>query len=367
MLFLEKFWFNIEFLSQIQIYIVCIIRFYYFKIRMKKVWVLFSFILFAWVTSAYFPWKSERTCDDNTDVELKDACEIEKSFLKFTETTGTREMSTTCCSYLEHDPQFYYYMNNKRNAWNTESWDVQKLDDLVLNLTSKIYKTSKNKLSTLNILSSLFKSCSENWKTDKIKAVCQHFSYDFIWRNPVLSQITFEDIKSSLKTEKTLLKRTAQFSDLDENYFPVNDHYAGVLSEYMLWDYAFWIIQTYDYFKKLVTDDRINRITKLYVLKAWDTHWQDFADVWIIYSIEWLRLWFENHKISLYVPNTVEDFSTKRLTSQYELQDNGNWNLVWCYEEDYNDNSAYDLKSSKKLKISDCEKNRITINTTIGK
>ena len=58
------------------------------------------------MSSAYFPYKSEWSCSKIEGKEAREMCENEMSFAKFTETTGTREMSTTCCSYLDHDPKF---------------------------------------------------------------------------------------------------------------------------------------------------------------------------------------------------------------------------------------------------------------------
>ena len=127
---------------------------------MKKLIVFFSFIFLIWFSSAYAPRRAEWNCSTNDDEEMKSACEIEKQFFKFTETTWTRVMSTTCCTYEEHQPEFYYYFHNMRDVWEIESWNVKKLDELVLKLTSQIYSQSKNKLRTLNILSWL--SAREN-------------------------------------------------------------------------------------------------------------------------------------------------------------------------------------------------------------
>jgi hypothetical protein len=243
---------------------------------MKKFLLLLSILVWIWITSAYFPWKSERTCNNTTDEWDKNACEIEKAFTKFTETSGTREMSTTCCSFLSHYPSNYYFKNNEE--WNSESWEVMKLHDLVLNLSSKIYKNSKNKSSTLNMLSLLFKSCSEKWKNNKIKAICQYFSYDLIGRNPKLSKVELSDILKTLKDNKKLIKRTANRSDFDENYTPINYHYSVIRSMYMIWDYALWIMDWYDFFKQDSTDSLIDWM-RIMVLKAWDTHRQDFAEI----------------------------------------------------------------------------------------
>jgi hypothetical protein len=104
--------------------------------KMKKLIVFFSFIFLIWLTSAYAPRKIGLKWDCSIDdEEMKTACEIEKQFFKFTETTWTRVMSTTCCSFEEHYPQVYYYLHDMRKTWEVESWEVSKLNDLVLKLS----------------------------------------------------------------------------------------------------------------------------------------------------------------------------------------------------------------------------------------
>jgi hypothetical protein len=46
-----------------------------------------------------------------------------------------------------------------------------------------------------------------------------------IGKNPKLSTITFSDIISSLK-KNVFIRRTAQYSDFDEIYTPINYQYA---------------------------------------------------------------------------------------------------------------------------------------------
>ena len=88
-------------------------------------------------------------------------CENEMSFAKFTETTGTREMSTTCCSYLDHDPKFnlrreqvtaFGGLDKRTNEASEEiknkpdqdraliSGTVKQLTDLILKLSTQIYE-----------------------------------------------------------------------------------------------------------------------------------------------------------------------------------------------------------------------------------
>ena len=286
--------------------------------KMKKLMVLFSFIFIIWFSSAYAPRRAEWNCSTNDDEEMKSACEIEKQFFKFTETTWTRVMSTTCCTYEEHQPKFYYYFHNMRDVWEIESWNVKKLDELVLKLTSQIYSQSKNKLRTLNILSWLFNSCSEKWKTAIIKSVCNHFSYDMIWRNPKLSNITFSDIINSLKYNK-LTKRSVQFSDLDEIYTPINYHYASIRHMYMIWDYALWLLDWSDYFKN--DEENYPHWKRIVVMKAWDTLWQDFAE------IDWNIGFLDNSELTKEWNNLI--FSAKKeLWSDFYRE----WILEWKYK-----------------------------------
>ncbi|MBO4516355.1 hypothetical protein J5751_02765 [bacterium] len=139
------------------------------------------------------------------------------SFAKFTEITGTREMSTTCCGYIDHTT----------NIKNTE-----QIHDLLLKLSAQIYSESRNKQKTLNTLSNIFGTCSKKQKNTKVRAVCDEFYYDLIGINPVISKITFDDVIKSLKTNK-FIKRGIQYSDLVENYTPINYHYASIRSMYM--------------------------------------------------------------------------------------------------------------------------------------
>ena len=216
---------------------------------MKKLIVFFSFIFLIWFSSAYAPRKTELkwNCSAIDDEEMKTACEIEKQFFKFTETTWTRVMSTTCCSYEEHQPEFYYYLHNMRKTWEIDSWEVSKLNDLLLKLSSQVYAQSKDKQKSLNNLAWIFNYCSENWITTIIRSVCNHYSYDMIGKKPKLSNITFSDVISNLK-KNNFIKRTAQYSDLDEIYTPINYHYASIRHMYMLWDYALGFMDWSDYF-----------------------------------------------------------------------------------------------------------------------
>lgn len=153
------------------------------------------------MSSAYFPYKSEWKCSKIEDKEAREMCENEMSFAKFTETTGTREMSTTCCSYLDHDPNFNLRREQVTafgglDKWTAEaseeiknkpdqdraliSGSVQQLTDLILKLSAQIYEQSLNKIQTTKMLSSLFKTCSENNKNLEARIVCKYFLYDLI-------------------------------------------------------------------------------------------------------------------------------------------------------------------------------------------
>ena len=153
------------------------------------------------MSSAYFPYKSEWNCSKIEDKEAREMCENEMSFVKFTETTGTREMSTTCCSYLDHDPKFnlrreqviaFGGLDKRTNEASEEiknkpdqdraliSGSVQQLTDLILKLSTQIYEEASNKIQATKMLSSLFKTCSENNKHLEARIVCKYFLYDLI-------------------------------------------------------------------------------------------------------------------------------------------------------------------------------------------
>lgn len=153
------------------------------------------------MSSAYFPYKSEWNCSKIEDKEAREMCENEMSFAKFTETTGTREMSTTCCSYLDHDPKFnlrreqvtaFGRLDKRTNEASEEiknkpdqdraliSGSVQQLTDLILKLSTQIYEEASNKIQATKMLSSLFKTCSENNKNLEARIVCKYFLYDLI-------------------------------------------------------------------------------------------------------------------------------------------------------------------------------------------
>ena len=358
---------------------------------MKRNWILWIIIglfLICWVSSAYFPYKSEWNCSKIEDKEAREMCENEMSFAKFTETTGTREMSTTCCSYLDHDPKFnlrreqvtaFGGLDKRTNEASEEiknkpdqdraliSGSVQQLTDLILKLSTQIYEEASNKIQATKMLSSLFKGCSENNKNLKARIVCKYFLYDLIWKEPKITPISLSDITTAFQKEKKLIQRSVQFSDLNENYTPINYHYATIRKMYRIGGFAFWLMDSYDYFDK----DSDTDFFKILVLKAWDTHWQDFADIKANISlIDESTLSFEKHTLNLFIPvvNNKEK-ENERLTAQFQMQRDWLRKLVGCFEEKFKGTQAAteDLISRKKLPLKSCEILGIEVKTTLWK
>lgn len=356
---------------------------------MKKNWIL-SFIiglsLVCWVSSAYFPYKNEWNCSEVETKEDKEKCENEMSFAKFTETTGTREMSTTCCSYLEHDPSFnlrreqvtaFGGLDKRTNEASEEiknkpdqdraliSGSVQQLTDLILKLSTQIYEEASNKIQATKMLSSLFKSCSENNKHLEARIVCKYFAHDLIWKDPKITPIRLSDITTAFQKEKKLIQRSPRFSDLNENYTPITAYYAWVNNMYRIGDYAFWTINTYDYFDGKKKIDSF----KILVLKAGDTHWQEFAKIKGNNNDRYeSSLSFEKHKLNLFVPVLQnKEKENERLTAQFQFQKNWSRKLVGCFEEKFNTTyvSPDDLISKKKVPLKSCEALNINISTTL--
>lgn len=320
--------------------------------KMKKLMVLFSFIFLIWLTSAYAPRKLglKRNCSNTDDEEMKTACEIEKQFFKFTESTWTRVMSTTCCSFESHYPQGYYYLHDMRKTWEVESWEVSKLNDLVLKLSSQIYAQSKNKQKTLNNLAWIFNYCSEKWKTAIIRSVCNYYAYDMIGKNPKLSTITFSDIISNFKKNE-FIRRTAQYSDLDEIYTPISYQYAWIRHMYMFWEYALGLMDWYDYFSN---DGNGSDWKRILVMKAWDTHWQDFAiierNIWDLDDSELTKEW---NNLILTVGKEIRSWIYKEWTLKWKYRLNNDW--TWSYIECDFYQRTKEKEILKKEKLTRCE------------
>ena len=231
---------------------------------------------------------------------------------------------------------------------------MRQLHDLLLKLSIQVYNESHDKQSTYKTLSEIFKICTERQKNMKVRSVCGEFYYDLIWTNPKLSKITLNDIMNLLKSKDKMVKRWYQYSDQNEIFEPINYPYSSVRNMYMIWDYAFGLRDAFNYFN----DHWIDTFWIL-VMKAGDTHRQKFADISLPTDSESsheLRLWFNNHKLSLYIPIREQNTATeKRLTSQYELQNDWSWKLVWCFNETYKNNNPYEWITQKKISLTKCQ------------
>lgn len=343
-------------------------------------WLLIFWILSFGISFAYAPFKSGWTCDfpksEDPDSFWKRECENEMSFAKFTETTGTRTMSTTCCWYEEHTPETNIMQEFIDNNWWAEklikenkfdetisqaneeitkiSKNLWQIHDLLMDVIIQIYNKSNDKQKTLRLFSNVFWTCAQKQNNIKVRAVCKELYLDYVWISPKLSKISINDIINLLKSAKQITKRWYQYSDFFEIYSPINHPYSVPNQMYMIWDYAFWLRSAYN-----TKSDTID-YNGILIMKAWDTHWQEFAKIFLtensIALSEEFRLWIKNYKLNLYIPirepNTKEN---NRLTSQYELQNDWSWKLVWCLNETYKNNNPYEWITQKKINITKCQ------------
>ncbi len=134
---------------------------------------------------------------------------------------------------------------------------------------------------------------------------------------------------------------------------------------YRIGDYAFWTINTYDYFGWQKKIDSF----KILILKAGDTHWQEFAKIKGNNNDRYeSSLSFEKHKLNLFVPVLQnKEKENERLTAQFQFQKNWSRKLVGCFEEKFSTTyvSPDDLISKKKVPLKSCEALNINISTTL--
>jgi len=340
-------------------------------------WILIFWLISFWISCAYAPFKADWTCDinkqDDTDGFWKEQCENEMSFAKFTEVTGTREMSTTCCWYLEHSPETNIRQEKIDEAWWAEkliqenkfdeiiqqaneeigklSKSINQLHDLLLKLSSQVYTKSNDKAKTLKSLSHIFKVCTKKQKNIKVRAVCGEFYYDLIWTNPIISKITFDDVIKSLKTNK-FIKRGVQYSDLVENYTPINYHYASIRSMYMAGDYALGLMDASNYFDN--NPDNWATWKRIMVLKAGDTHRQDFAEInWNINFMDESYLYYNKNNLYLVISKELRDNVYKKewvLKWEYRLNNDKTRDFVDCYLE--KDDGKWNISKTKDSRCS---------------
>ena len=136
---------------------------------------------------------------------------------------------------------------------------------------------------------------------------------------------------------------------------------------YRIGDFAFWLMDSYDYFDK----DSDTDFFKILVLKAWDTHWQDFADIKVNANFtDELALSFENHRLGLTIPVLKnKEKENERLTAQFQMQRDWVRKLAGCFEEKFKGTQAAteDLISRKRLPLKSCEVLGIEVTTTLWK
>ena len=320
-------------------------------------WIIIFWLISLWISCAYAPFKADRTCDINEQEDpdgfWKEQCENEMSFEKFTEVTGTREMSTTCCGYIDHTPGMNFVQEKIKRAWWVEklqqenrldeirqqtinelesmSEDFEKIRNLLFIFSTQIYNKSEDKLTATKRLSNLFKSCTKWGRNIKFKAVCWELYYDFIWTNPKISEITFDEILETLKWNK-FIKRGIQYSDLVENYTPIIYRWWSINSMYMAGDYALGLMDGHEYF-----NSKEISWMRIMVLKAGDTHRQDFAK--INWNIDYLResyLYYNKNNLYLVIWKELRDNVYKKewvLKWEYRLNNDKTRDFVDCYLE----------------------------------
>lgn len=237
---------------------------------------------------------------------------------------------------------------------------------LTKNLLWSLEQTIKNNSNTANIvyfLQYIFWNC-EKYGEPLYKNTCRNILDSYLWRKYIVSKITLLDIKKEIEI-KDWIYRWIEYSDLDEN-FPLVDHfYFTVRSEVWVGDYLFWI---WDAFKPWDTDE-YQRLTfdGIAILKAWDTHWQKFItiDIWedVKYNINYYPRAISIKNGEIYVLIIKKDEVNWFLAYDFQLQQNGERNKIWCYSIknvdevlSYGHSPSYETYKTKWLKKTDLSK-----------
>ena len=258
----------------------------------------------------------------------------------------------------------------ERSKGNQAQTADEKLSDTLRDVLPKIYTPLKTKEKTLKTLSSLFLNCSESGKTESIKRVCKYFSSYIIGKEVKQSKITLDDITSLIRKHSIGIPRTIEWSDFDENFMPLDYGRGGITiaenSELWVGKFLFWLGFAYHGHDNLVEE----LWEGVLVLKAGDTHWQEFARLYFAdkrnYSTN-KRLTLLNHKLNYFIP-TVTEKENHYFTPQYELQKNGSWKLKACFEEEnFCPKNEECRLQQKKLLLMQCENLWIMLTTTLSK
>lgn len=243
---------------------------------------------------------------------------------------------------------------------------IATLKDQLHPLVAELYRRASNKKETMDTLIKIFKSCRDDQKKeDTLRAACDGVLRYHIGEQYISSEIIFLEILSTLQKEKNGTTRGIQFSNFDENY-PLLDHpYMRVSSEYALGDYLFGIANspTSTWVFSFPSFDGI------VVLKAWDTHRQEFARIYDPQFPErnyhYDRMMkIEDGKIVLSVytdhPSIISDWDTF-LVYTFILQQDTTRKLSECWEAE---KIAGENQEIKKADLSLC-KGGITVTTTL--
>lgn len=233
------------------------------------------------------------------------------------------------------------------------------LQEIIVPLIPQIYKQSSNKINTFVKLQKAFAVCSDYWATDTVRQVCKSMVNTIFSNSPYISSISLPNVLSTLKNNDIWIFGIISASDIDKHYPLLEYPYMTLRSRCAIWDYLFGIADAYP-LKWLFSSPNFDGIA---VLKAEDTHWQEFAKI-----IDPLNPWqgektflprnidFKNNQLTVSVFSYYPDdpsSETSFLVYEFTLQQNGSWKHTACLdakEEMVLDENGNYLKEIKKTK-----------------
>lgn len=312
-------------------------------------WLLYPFVSFCYADTLERCQYDDKTYDRNCLQEIN-------YFSKFVE--------------LDFPRQETFLEGNRDNK--NPTWDMSLLYTLRDNILPQIYTSAENTNQTLKILSQIFLDCSKNGKTESIKRICEYISSYVVGKEVKQSNISLQNIISTLKNNKIGISRTTERSDFDENFVPLNYGHGGITiasgNELWIGDMLFGVSDAYYIDTPAELTFTPKKWNGILVLKAWDTHWQEmvrltFQNPKNLYTDK--RIAFINHKLYYAIP-TLTDQKDQYLTAQYEFQKNGSRKLKACFDEKTlcPKNEDCTLKQ-KKIPLKKCENLGITIKTVL--
>ena len=220
------------------------------------------------------------------------------------------------------------------------------LQNTLMPLVANIYLSAQDKTHAGEILQSIFKSCRKNWKTEVIRNVCGVIADEHIGTVRKQSNIAFSDL-FSLFNKETGIFRGIEFSDLDEIFPNPQYPYMTIRSEYGIGEYLFGIADAY-----VLEEEDMSAFDGIMMIKAWDTHWQEFAKIIDpTNTSQWAgneqqrAIGLKDWKLNLLVFSEVgySGDIAEILAHHFTLQADGERTLTDCFE--YNTPAAYLLLS----------------------